>query len=320
MTTKVLALDIHADIYGARLRKLFPDVQVLEARDRSELPADVSDIDVLLAFGLAINDDLMRRMIGLKWVQSLATGVDHFLRAPLAPGVLITSGRGIHGPPMREMVIYLMMTLSHGAIGQVEDKKAHVWDRRFWSLLYGKTAVVVGIGVAGVAVGEMLRAFGMHVIGVTRTPRAIAGFDEIIPTERLHVAAARADYLVGILPASKENIGLIGTNVFSAMKQTAYFVNVGRGETADEAALIAALKEGRIAGAALDVFKTEPLPADSPLWDMPNVYMTPHLGGYFIEYEEFVLPIIEENMRLFLAGRTQEMRNLVATTGATTSD
>ena len=96
------------------------------------------------------------------------------------------------------------------------------------------------------------------------------------------------------------------------MKKSAYFINVGRGDTVDEPALIEALRNGTIAGAGLDVFSQRPLPADSPLWDMPNVFMTPHIAGYFIEYEDYALPIILDNMRLYLAGRAGEMRNLVA--------
>jgi phosphoglycerate dehydrogenase-like enzyme len=130
-------------------------------------------------------------------------------------------------------------------------------------------------------------------------------------TDRLIEAAARADYLINVLPGSPENIGLFTGDVFAAMKPTARFVNVGRGETVDQDALIDALRTGRIAGAALDVFSTRPLPPESPLWDMPNVVITPHIGGYVAEYEDYVMPIVIDNMRHFLAGRRGEMRNIV---------
>ena len=114
------------------------------------------------------------------------------------------------------------------------------------------------------------------------------------------------------MPASDENAELFGRDVFAAMKPTAYFINAGRGQTVDEAALLDVLRERRIAGAALDVFQAEPLPADSPFWELPNVFITPHVGGYIIEYEDLILPLIVENMRLFLAGRQGEMQNIVA--------
>jgi D-2-hydroxyacid dehydrogenase (NADP+) len=247
-----------------------------------------------------------------KWVQSLATGVDHFLRSPtLAPGALITSGRGIHGSMMREMTLHLMLCLTHDTPRQAADQRNHVWERRLWTLLYEKTAVVVGIGVAGIAIGEALNALGMRVIGVSRTPRPIPAFAGMLPTDRLREAAAQADFLINVLPASPQNIGLFDAALFAAMKPGAYFVNVGRGETVDEAALLAALKERRIAGAGLDVFRQEPLPPDSPFWDLPNVVITPHIGGYVPEYEHYVMPIVIDNMRQFLAGRLGEMRNVV---------
>ena len=199
---------------------------------------------------------------------------------------------------MREMAAFLMLSLSHNALRQAEDQKAHRWERRLWTLLYEKTAVVVGLGVSGIAIGERLGALGMKVIGVTRTPREIAGFTAVMPTDRLIEAAGEADYLINVLPANPENLGLFSRDVFAAMKPTAFFINIGRGETVDEAALIDCLRAKRIAGAALDVFATRPLPPQSPLWDMPNVVMTPHIGGYVAEYERYVMPIVIDNMRI----------------------
>jgi D-2-hydroxyacid dehydrogenase (NADP+) len=209
------------------------------------------------------------------------------------------------------MVVYLMMAVGRDVTRQVEDNKAHRWDRRFWSLLAGKTAVVVGIGVVGEAIGVILKAFGMRVIGVTRTPRPLAGFDQMVASARLIEIARQADYLINVLPAARENIGLFGREVFAAMRPSAYFINAGRGQTVDEPALIACLRAGAIAGAGLDVFETEPLPASSPFWDLPNVFITPHLGGYVTEYEELIMPLITTNMRLYLAGRSREMQNIV---------
>jgi D-2-hydroxyacid dehydrogenase (NADP+) len=312
MKTKILILDGHAEIYRDRLQVEFPQLQFALAHGLSELPEDLSGIDVLISFAIELKDEFYRRAAHLKWIQCLATGVDHVLRCPsLKPEVLLTSGRGIHGAPMRETVVYLMMGVSRGVAALVDDQKAHVWDRRFWGLFYGKTAVVAGVGVVGIAIGQLLKAFGMHVIGVTRTPRAVEGFDETMPTGRLHEAVGRADFLINVLPATADNALLFDRAVFAAMKPTAYYISAGRGQTVDEPALIAALRERRIAGAGLDVFQTEPLPADSPFWDLPNVFITPHLGGYTSEYEDLIMPLIVENMRLFLAGRPSEMQNIV---------
>jgi D-2-hydroxyacid dehydrogenase (NADP+) len=313
MTSKVLIVDVHAEMYRDRLQAEFPALQFAIFHNAAEVAGDLSDIDAMIMFGLEIRDAMLSAAPRLKWIQSLATGVDHFLRCPsLKPEVLITSGRGIHGAPMREQVLYMMLAVSRDAKRQVEDHQHRIWQRRLWSTLHGKTAVIVGTGIVGSAIGEMLKALSMRVIGVSRAPRRAAGFDEIMAADRLAEAAAKADYLINVLPASADNNGLFGSEVFGAMKISAYYISAGRGQTVDEAALTAALKEDRIAGAALDVFQTEPLPPDSPFWSLPNVFITPHVGGYIIEYEDFIMPLIVDNMRLFLAGRQNEMQNIVA--------
>ena len=310
--TKILIVDVHAEMYRDALREKFPALQFQLFHNKSEVTGDLSDIDVMMMFGIEVRDFMLAGAPGLQWIQSLATGVDHFLRCPsLKPNVLITSGRGIHGPPMREQVVYMMMAISRDAVRAVGDQKAHFWERRLWSTLHGKTAAIAGTGIVGSAIAELLKALGMHVIGVTREPRAAAGFDEMIATDQLADAARRADYLINMLPASGDNIGLFDAKIFGAMKPTGYYISAGRGQTVDEAALLAVLRERRIAGAALEVFQTEPLPASSPFWDLPNVFITPHIGGYVIEYEDFIMPLILDNMRLFLAGRPGEMRNIV---------
>jgi len=313
MPTKVLIVDVHAEMYRDALRAEFPGLQFALFRNAAAVSGDLSDIEVMIMFGIEIRDFMLQGAPRLKWIQSLATGVDHFLRCPsLTSDVLITSGRGIHGPPMREQVVYMMMGVSRDVVRLVGDQKAHFWERRLWSTLHGKTAAIVGVGVVGIAIAEILKAFGMCTVGVSRTPRLVAGFDTMMPTARLADAAREADYLINVLPASDDNLEIFDAKIFAAMKPSAYYISAGRGQTVDEAALLAVLRERRIAGAALEVFHTEPLPPDSPFWDLPNVFITPHIGGYVVEYEEFVMPLVIENMRLFLAGRRNEMQNIVA--------
>jgi D-2-hydroxyacid dehydrogenase (NADP+) len=311
--TKVLIVDVHAEIYRDALRAEFPALQFALFHKAAEVDSDLAEIDVMIMFGIELRDFMLSGAPKLKWIQSLATGVDHFLRSPsLKPDVLITSGRGIHGPPMREQVIYMMMGVSRDVVRLAGDQKAHFWERRLWSTLHGKTAVIAGTGIVGGAIGEALKALGMRVIGVSRTPRKEAGFDEMIATENLADAAPRADYLINMLPASSDNLDIFNAKIFGAMKPSAYYISAGRGQTVDEGALLAALRENKIAGAALEVFKTEPLPKESPFWDLPNVFITPHVGGYVVEYEEFVMPSVVDNMRLFLAGKQSDMQNIVA--------
>src|SRR3954454_20172824 len=313
MAVNVLILETYAHVYAEHLRAQFPQLAVFPVKALGDLKAGLDQMDILVTFGISVDDDLMRGASRLKWIQSLATGVDHFLRCPsLRAETILTSARGIHGPAMRETVAYLMLTLSRDTPRLVRQQAEHRWDRsRPWPLVARKTAVLVGTGISGSAVGELLQAFGLRVVGVSRTPRSEKGFDDMVHTDRLAEVAREADYLFNIMPGGPQNANLIGAAVFGAMKPTAFFVNIGRGETVDEAALIEALRAGRFAGAALDVFRTEPLPADSPLWDMPNVFVTSHIGGLFDEYEDYVMPLLSENMRCFLSGRTRDMRNIV---------
>jgi phosphoglycerate dehydrogenase-like enzyme len=313
MAIKVLIVDVHAEFYRDRMQAEFSALDFVLFHKSVDVPRNLSDIDIMIMFGIEIRDQMLRDAPRLKWIQSLATGVDHFLRCPsLRQDVLITSGRGIHGVPMREHVLYLMLAISHDAKRQVEDYQQHVWQRRLWPTLYGKTAVIAGTGIVGAAIGEMLQRLGMRVIGVSRAPRLVGGFDEILPSERLREAASKADYLINVLPAVPENSGIFDAALFDAMKPGGYYISAGRGQTVDEAALIETLRERRIAGAAFDVFHVEPLPPESPFWTLPNVFITPHVGGYVVEYEDFIMPLIIDNMRLFLAGRLTEMANIVA--------
>jgi D-2-hydroxyacid dehydrogenase (NADP+) len=312
MPVNVLIVDVHAELYRDRLQAEFPELGFTLFHNAAEVSGDLSAIDVMIMFGIEIRDWMLRDARRLKWIQSLATGVDHFLRCQsLRRDVLITSGRGVHGVPMREHVLYLMMAIGHDAKRQVEDYQERVWERRLWSTLHGKTAVIVGTGVVGAAIGELLQALGMHVIGVSRTPRKARGFDEMMPLDGVRDAAGKADYLINVLPAAPENSKLFDAAVFATMKPTAYYISAGRGQTVEESALVAALKERRIAGAALEVFQTEPLPPDSPFWTLPNVFITPHVGGYIVEYENLIMPLVIENMQLFLSRRHNEMVNIV---------
>jgi len=312
--TTVLVLERFAGEYARHLNAAFPNLDIHTAGTIPEIEVPLENIDVLVAFGVAINDDLMVGARNLGWIQSLATGVDHFLKSPgLRKETLLTSARGIHGAPMRETVAMLLLGVTRNARRLVENQHAKVWERGDpWPLLAGKSALVVGSGVSGSAIGHLLQAFGMKTIVATRSPRPVEGFDRSIDVKDLVREVAGVDVLVDVLPGGLEYQNTISRAVLEAMKPSAVFINVGRGETVDEAALIDVLAQGRIAGAGLDVVARTPLDAASPLWEFPNVLLSPHIGGYFKEYEEHMMPILIDNFRLFLAGRGTEMRNLIA--------
>lgn len=311
--TRVLVLDRFSAEYQRHLKAEFPALEIHTAATIPDITVPLDTIDVLVAFGVAIDDSVMQGARNLKWIQSLATGVDHFLKSPgLRPQTLLTSARGIHGAPMRETVLLLMLGVTRNVRRLIDNQAARVWQRGDpWPLLDGKTALVAGSGVSGSAIGTMLQALGLKTIAATNAPRAIEGFDAVVHMKDIATAVRDVDFLIDVLPGGERYANVISRAVIDAMKPSAVFVNVGRGETVDEPALIDALREGRIAGAGLDVVARTPLDEASPLWAMKNVFLSPHIGGYFREYEEHMMPMLIDNMRLFLAGKDDQMQNVV---------
>jgi len=172
-----------------------------------------------------------------------------------------------------------MMALSRQVPQLVRNQAAHVWDRINPRVLDGRTIAILGVGAIAEHVAKVCQAFGMTTLGISRTPRKLDGFDAIYPREKLLEAVAQADFLLALVPYTKDNDKIVNAAVFDVMKPTAYLINIARGGVVDETALVKALRDGKIAGAGLDVFEEAPLPPSHPLWDMDNVFITPFIGG-----------------------------------------
>jgi D-2-hydroxyacid dehydrogenase (NADP+) len=310
----VLIICPEPEAYMARLKPTFPQVSFssVAALECTQAMDRMGEADAILAYGRAFDAQCLARARKLRWFQCLITGTDHL--APVLAGsrVILTNARGIHGPQMAEMAILHMLALSRQVPQLVRNQAAHVWDRIQPRVLDRRTVAIVGVGAIAEHVAKVCQAFGMITIGVSRTPRELPGFDAIYPRERLLEAAAQADFLLVLVPYTKDNDKIINAAVFGVMKPTACLVNIARGGVVDEAALMRALADGKIAGAGLDVFEEAPLPPSHPLWDMDNVFITPFIGGRSDRYEESVLSIIEPNLQSFLAGREDQMINRVA--------
>jgi phosphoglycerate dehydrogenase-like enzyme len=192
-----------------------------------------------------------------------------------------------------------------------QNQSWHIWERWRQKLIWGKTAGIIGIGPIAEDLALRCSAFGVRVIGVSDTRSQAANFDKIVPRSRLKEVAAESDFLIVLVPLSAQTHHLIDEAVFNAMKSTGVLINLARGPVVDEKALVRALQDGRIGGAALDVFEAEPLPNESPLWDMPNVIVTPRIGGMSDVYAEQVLPLVVHNVRCYLDGRLTDLRNIV---------
>jgi len=313
MSTHILIICPDPPAYTSRLAAEFPQVtfSCVAALECTQALDHMGEADAIFGYGRAFDADCLARAKKLRWFQCLITGTDHL--APVLAGsrVILTNARGIHGPQMAEMAILHMLALSRQVPQLVRNQAAHVWDRIKPRVLDGRTIAILGVGAIAEHVAKVCQAFGMRTLGVSRTPRQLAGFDAIYPREQLLEAAAQADFLLALVPYTKENDKIINAAVFDVMKPTAYLINIARGGVVDEAALVKALKDGKIAGAGLDVFEEAPLPPSHPLWDMDNVFITPFMGGLSDRYEENIMSIIKPNLRSFLAGRDDEMINRV---------
>ncbi len=270
------------------------------------------DLDVVFAwnFDRPTLLDVVPRAPRLRWIQSISAGVEE-LALPTLPahGVVLTNAAGVYDPGLAESVLGFLLAISARLLEDARLRPGD-WPADEIRLLRGTTALVVGVGSIGTEVGRLLRAAGLHVRGVARTPRAPDGiFDAIAGPDELVGELARADHVVNVLPITDATRGKFDAATFAAMRPHAVFVNIGRGATVDELALIEALERGVIAGAALDVFAEEPLPAESPLWRMPNVLVSPHRAGDHERWAEDVVALFVDNLRRFVAG--EALRNVV---------
>lgn len=251
----------------------------------------------------------------LRWIQCASDGVDRLLLPEVvASGITVTNARGVFDGAIAEWVIGTMLAFSARILHQRDAQLRAEWSPITTERLAGKRLLVVGPGPIGRAVGSRALALGMEVGAAGRTARSDALFGQIVPTSdaaRLDVALAQAQYVLDALPHTPATAAMFGAERFAAMSRASRFINVGRGDTVDQVALVAALRNGTIAGAALDVYADEPLPSDSALWSMPNVLVSPHMCGDHQAWEADVVSIFLENAGRFARG--ESLRNLVDT-------
>lgn len=287
------------------IRKVFPDADIRKVRDESELESEGFKADILLCWatggGLCIAGNYCRYDDALKWVFSLSAGVEGIV--PVLKdlsNVCLTNTKGIHGIPISETVMGYLLSTFRGLPQVKENQRRHRWQRFVGEETCGRTVSIIGIGAIGQTIASRCKAFGMYVIGVKRQVTKIPNVDEVMPVERLDDALERADIVIVTLPASAQTEKLINADRFSKMKRSALFVNCGRGSTVDTQAMTAALAEGRLAGAFLDALDPEPLPPDSPLWDMENVVISPHISAQSAAYMDRAFEVFQNQAVTYL--------------------
>jgi phosphoglycerate dehydrogenase-like enzyme len=276
------------------LARELPGAEVLITGNRSYLP-DVAQI---------IRDGAQ----GLKWIQFTTSGIDKAIGNGLPAGVIVTNCAGARAFSVAEHALFLMLAVARNVRATEQARVAKHWcrDDVTPSLfnLCGKRLVIIGLGAIGQEIARKAKAFDMHVTGVSRSVTALPNFDDLQPRDNLVTACAGADIVVMAAVLDDTTAQLMSRAAIDAMAPNAVFVNIGRGGLVDEPALIAALQEGRIGGAGLDVTAVEPLPVDHPFWQMPQVIVTPHTAGAGSEPPGgSVLPIVVDNLMRWRAGQ-----------------
>ena len=298
--------------YYQGLCEAFPEMNIDLVDHHSKVDPHIGSADILLTFGAHMADHVLEKGKKLKWIQALGTGVDGIVdRPPFREGVLVTNMHGLHGDSVPEAAVMLMLALARDLPRAMRNRDARKWERYPSRLLKGKTVGIFGVGAIARSLAPKCKSFGMRVVGITSSVRSMGGFDRMVHRDEIETAVRELDFLVLLTPYTAETRGIVGEKVIGAMKPSAFLVNLARGGIVDEDALLSALRENRLAGAALDVFATEPLPEGHPLWSMDNVIVTPHLGGFHDQYAEEALPTVVENFRKFLAGDLDNMKNVV---------
>lgn len=311
--TQVLILDKNAVAYRDGLAGAFPQLSIHATEDVEEAGRLIEEAEVMvMTHGHQLSPELLARATRLKWIQALVTGTDYYVHLLAArPDIVLTSTRGIHTAQMSELALIHMFILNRDFRRIIHNEdKAH-WDRLDQRVLDEKTIGILGVGVIGAELAKRCKALGMTVLGISRTARDLPGFDKFFPRDRLAEAAALVDFLVVLVPLEPATRNIVDGKILAAMKQSAYLINIARGGVVDEDALLEALEAGRIAGAGMDAFLTEPLPPEHPFWRMENMLVTPKLGGASDLYVKRALPILEHNFNCYLNGKVDRMMNVV---------
>lgn len=273
----------------------------------------IPDTDIMLGwdFRAGALERVWPQARRLRWVHWAGAGVDAALFPALRDSdVVLTNARGVFDRPIAEYVLGLILCFAKGFPRTVRAQERKNWDFRYSESIQGRTALLVGAGRIGRAIGALLHAAGMRVAGVGRTARGGDPlFGEVHAFNDLDTLLGGADYVVNITPSTPDTRGLFCGDRFQRMKPEARFINVGRGDAVDEQALSEALYSGRIAGAALDVFTEEPLPEDSPLWDLDNLIVSPHMSGDVAESVPELVSQFVDNLRRFVRG--EPLKNIV---------
>lgn len=299
--------EMHIDI----IEKRFPDLSIAICRDRSALEdtLDRYSPDAVFSFKFNVSEPLPHEPIfacrSVRWVHVAGAGIDHL--CPWDPArITLTNSAGVLSPYMAEYVMSAMLMANFGFPRYRQQQAKRQWLKHPWRPIAQKIVLLAGLGRTGARVAAAAKQNGMNVLGVRASNKPAENVDKLYPPGELGDAAAKADFVCLHLPLTGETRGLVNAEIFRRMKPTAWLINTARGAIVHEPDLVAALETGQIAGAVLDVFGTEPLPGDSPLWDLENAWITPHVADSIADWERPMCALFCDNLARFIAGRPLE--------------
>jgi phosphoglycerate dehydrogenase-like enzyme len=302
--------------YLKALGRLPSEARVTVCKDRGKLPNLAAEADVILNADfsdLRLLPDMFPYAGRVQWVHSIAAGIDSILSSELiASPVILTNGRGVFRRPLGEWVIAAMLFFSYDLRRLLKQQREQRWEKFEPIELRGRTLGIVGYGEIGRTAAELARPFGMRIVAVRRKPELSVQdplLDKVYPPARMNEMLGECDFVVVAAPLTRETRKLVGAPQFEAMKRSAVIINVGRGPVIDETAMIAALESGRIRGAGLDVFETEPLPAGHPLYRLSNVLLSPHCADQTAGWLDRAVEFFVENFERFRKG--EPLQNVV---------
>lgn len=291
--------------YAGMLRELSPEgVEIVPVTNETEAMAYVDTAEVLVCWGAAYAGPFVRAAKSLRLIQALGAGVEKLLEAGAGQSpVPVANARGANSAPIAEHVLGLILAFCRSIHVAVRNQAAHSWNPKACrnKEIAGQTLGIIGLGSIGLETARRAKAMGMEVVSLERPGKAKPAEVDQLVADRAALCA-QSDFVLVATPLTPETRHIVGEPELAAMKESAYLINVARGGCVDEQALIRAISEGRIAGAGLDVTEVEPLPAESPLWDLPGVIITPHVAAGSPNTMGRVMELVAENLRRLLAG------------------
>jgi phosphoglycerate dehydrogenase-like enzyme len=288
-----------------QLKVIIPDWTIIVGKDRDIWQEHLHDAEIITGWKKGIEKECLAPQSKLKWIQTWSAGVDSVpLESLESKNIIVTSANGVHAYPISESIFAFMLGLTRKIHTYVKNQQEKKWHHSGIKLeMHEKTIGIIGVGAIGKETAKIAKAFGMRVLGVRHSGKQQEYVDEMYTTDQLDMVLPNCDYVVVTLPLTKDTKNLFDSKKFDLMKPSAFFINIGRGEIVVEGDLITALQNGIIAGAGLDVFEQEPLSADSPLWEMENVIITPHIAGSTEHYNQRVIEnILIPNLKNYISG------------------